>query len=204
MRRLLLATAVAVALVAPAGAYEQFSAGQNPSSWALGLFKAGMPRNEPNWRTLTMDECHQHVDAYLAPRGLELSRIDMWDACDRLVRGLSYRTTARPRTGTPDGDYVNQCEENFWQRSPAVYSRRGVTIKSVEQNCIDKLRGRKMHESCQQWWKDNQQIPTAPIDPPCITPSADRSCIAEARAGTMGEACQQWWLKEAKSVLNTP
>jgi hypothetical protein len=57
------------------------------------------PEPEPDWRTMTMDECIAAVDAKLAKRDQELSPHEMFEACDLATKGFSAQMITRPRQG---------------------------------------------------------------------------------------------------------
>jgi hypothetical protein len=84
---------------------------------------------EPNWRTMTMDECAATLDAKLAKRDQELNPRDMFKACDSLTKGFAVQMMSRPRQGTAAGDRVNECMRKYYARTPMSYQQPEKVIE---------------------------------------------------------------------------
>jgi hypothetical protein len=77
----------------------------------------------PDWRTMTVNECVVTIDTELAKRDQELSRYEMFKACDSLTKGFAAQTITRPRRGTETGDRVNECIRRYYARTPVSYQQ---------------------------------------------------------------------------------
>jgi hypothetical protein len=84
---------------------------------------------EPNWRTMTMDECAATLDAKLAKHDQELNPRDMFKACDSLTKGFAVQMMSRPRQGTAAGDRVNECMRKYYARTPMSYQQPEKVIE---------------------------------------------------------------------------
>jgi hypothetical protein len=88
-----------------------------------------LPSQGPNWRAMTMDECAATIDAELAKHNQELSKHEMFKACDSLTKGFAVQMMTRPRQGTAAGDRVNECMRKYYARTPMSYQQPEKVIE---------------------------------------------------------------------------
>lgn len=94
----------------------------------------------PDWRTMTIDECIVTIDTELAKRDQELSRYEMFRACDLLTKGFAARTITRPRQGTEAGGRVSECMRRYYARTPISHQQPEKLVELACQRPANNVR----------------------------------------------------------------